>query len=105
MISTQQLNYFTAKGEISPYNHKHCQIAFGANVQANNEPHPTSTNALHSIDCIYLRPVSNIQGGHKMMDLHTRRVITKRRIMETPLTELMLEGLKLDANSFANKII
>jgi hypothetical protein len=60
LISTQQLNYFPAKGGISPYfspyailtgrpldYEKHCQIPFGAYVQANNEPNPTNTNAPH----------------------------------------------------------
>jgi hypothetical protein len=75
MICTQQLNYFPAKGGIFPYYSphviltgtatdasKHCQIPFGAYVQANHEPNPTSTNAPRTIDCIYLRPFTNTQG-------------------------------------------
>jgi hypothetical protein len=58
ITSTEKLNYFPAKGGISPYYSphviltgraidysKHCQIPFGAYVQANNESYPTNTNA------------------------------------------------------------
>jgi hypothetical protein len=107
MICTQQLNYFPVKGGISPYYsphviltgkaidyNKHCQIPFGAYVQANNEPNPTNTNAPRTIDCIYLRPFPNIQGGHELMDLKTGRVITRRRVTEIPVTELVIQAVE-----------
>jgi hypothetical protein len=107
MISTQQLNCFPAKGGISPYfspyailtgrpldYEKHCQIPFGAYVQANNEPNPTNTNA-PTIDCIYFRPFANIQGGgHELMDLKPGRVITRRRVTEVPVTELVIQAVE-----------
>jgi hypothetical protein len=49
---------------------KHCQIPFGAYVQANDEPSPLNTPHAHTLDAIYLRPMSNIQGGHELMNLH-----------------------------------
>jgi hypothetical protein len=89
MISTERLNYFPTKGGVSPYFSphviltgrsldftKHCKFPFGAYVQANNEPQPTNTNAPRTIDCIYLRPFPNLQGGHEVMDLRSGRVIT-----------------------------
>lgn len=107
MISTEQLNYFPAKGGISPYfspytiltgktidYNKHCQMSFGAYVQANNEPSPTNTNAPRTIDCIYLRPFPNSQGGHELMDLRSGRVITRRRITEIPVTELVIQAVE-----------
>jgi hypothetical protein len=106
MISTHQLNYFPAKGGISPYfsphailtgrpldYEKHCQIPFGAYVQANNEPNPTNTNA-PTIDCIYLRPFPNLQGGHDLINLKTGRVITRRRVTEFPVTELVIQAVE-----------
>ena len=83
MVCTHQLNLFPAKGGISPYlsphvlvggqnldYEKHCQIPFGAYIQANQENNPKNTNAPRTIDAIYLRPVPhNIQGGHELMDL------------------------------------
>ena len=107
LISTEQLNMFPAKGGISPYYsphviltgkvidyNKHCQVPFGAYVQANNEPSPTNTNAPRTIDCIYLRPFPNLQGGHELMDLRSGRVITRRRITEVPVTELVIQAVE-----------
>ncbi len=34
---------------------KHCQYAFGTYIQAHNEPDPSTTNAPHTLDCIYLQ--------------------------------------------------
>ena len=84
MISAEQLNYFPAKGGISahfsPYAiikrrsidyAKHLRYGFGSYVQAFNENNPTNTNAPRTLDCIYLRPNSNRQGGHIVMDIAT----------------------------------
>jgi hypothetical protein len=105
MICTQQLNYFPAKGGISPYYSphviltgkpldyiKHCQLPFGFYVQANHEPHPTYKNAPRTIDCIYLRSFPNIQGGHELMNLRTGRVISRHRIVE--VTELVIQAVE-----------
>jgi hypothetical protein len=56
MVSTHQLNLFPAKGGVSAYlssytimtgrnldYNKHCQVPFGAYVQANQENKPTNT--------------------------------------------------------------
>ncbi len=69
MVATHPLNMFPAKGGISPYYsprvllggqdidfNKHCQVPFGAYVQANQENDPKNTNAPRTIDAIYLRP-------------------------------------------------
>jgi hypothetical protein len=74
MVSTEQLNLFPAKGGVSAYLSPHVilsgrdfdyakQYPFGAYVQANNDPKPTNTNAPRTLDCIYLRPARNKQGG------------------------------------------
>jgi len=107
MVSTDQLNFFPAKGGISPYFsphviltgralefNKHCQYPFGAYVQANNDASPTNTNAPRTIDCIYLRPFPNLQGGHELMDLRSGRVITRRRITEIPVTDLVIQAVE-----------
>jgi hypothetical protein len=91
MVCTHQLNLFPAKGGISPYlsphvlvggrnvdYDKHCQVPFGAYVQANNENKPTNTNAPRTLDAIYLRPAQNIQGGHELMDLNSGALITRQ---------------------------
>jgi hypothetical protein len=107
MVSTQQLNLFPAKGGVSAYLSphmimtgrnldytKHCQVPFGTYVQANQENLPTNTLAPRTIDAIYLRPMSNLQGGHELMNLHTGQVITRNRIWERPLTDLVIQTVE-----------
>ena len=107
MVSTQQLNLFPAKGGISQYfsphvimtgknldYNKHCQIPFGAYVQANQENTPTNTNAPRTIDAIYLRPLDNKQGGHELMNLQTGMVITRNRVWEQPVTDLVIKAVE-----------
>jgi hypothetical protein len=107
IISTDCLNYLPAKGGISPYYsphviltqrpldlQKHCKFPFGPYVQANNEPNPTNTNAPRTIDCIYLRPFPNLQGGHDVMDLRSGRVITRRNLKDLPVTDLVIQAVE-----------
>jgi hypothetical protein len=82
MVCTHQLNLFLAKGGVSAYLSphvimtgrnldftKHCQVPFGAHVQANQKNDPTNTQAPRTIDAIYLRPITNKQGGHELINL------------------------------------
>jgi len=107
MVCTQQLNMFPAKGGVSPYlsphmiltgrsfdYNKHCKIPFGAYVQANNQNQPTNTNAPRTIDCIYLRPTNNKQGGHKMMDITTGRVITHSKVTKIPISYVVIGAVE-----------
>ena len=74
---------------------KHCQIPFGAYVQANQENDPKNTNAPRTIDCIYLRPVTqNIQGGHELMDLNSGRMITCQRVWEISVTDVVIQAVE-----------
>jgi hypothetical protein len=103
MVSTHQLNLFPAKGGVFAYLsphvlltgrnldfEKHCQVSFGAYVQANQENDPTNTQAPRTIDTIYLRPMMNKQGGHELMNLQTGMMITRNTIWEQPLTDLVI---------------
>ena len=112
MIAAEQLNMFPAKGGISshysPYMilngkvldfNKHCLVPFGAYVQANNQPNPTNTNAPRTIDCIYLRPTTNRQGGHELMDLNSGRLITRNSVTELPVTELVIRAVEAMAEA------
>ena len=108
MVSTHQLNFFPAKGGVSAYLSPHvlvggqnldyenyCQVPFGAYVQANQENDPKNTNAPRTIDAIYLRPVpSNIQGGHELMDLNSGRLITRPRVWEIPITDIVIKAVE-----------
>ena len=107
MVVTQQLNLFPVKGGISEYYSphvilggapldykKHCQIAFGASVQACNQNDPTNTNAPRMIDAIYLRPLQNAQGGHELMDLNSGRYITRHFVTEIPVTQNVINAVE-----------
>jgi hypothetical protein len=107
MVSTHQLNLFPAKGGVSAYLsphvilkgsnldfEKHCQVPFGAYVQANQENDPTNTLAPRTIDAIYLHPMTSIQGGHEMMNLQTGKVITQNTVWKRPVTDLVIRAIE-----------
>jgi hypothetical protein len=112
MVCTHQLNLFPAKGGVSAYlgPHmlmtgrnldfvKHWQVPFvGAYIQANQENDPTNTQAPRTIDAIYLRPMNNIQGGHESMNLQTGLVITRNKIWEQPISDLMIRAVETMAS-------
>jgi len=104
---TDKLNWVPAKGGLSPYYsphviltsrpidyNKHCQYAFGAYVQASNEPDPSNTNAPRTIDAIYLCPLQGKQEGHELMDLQTGKLITRRRVTEVPVTPVVIKAVE-----------
>ena len=89
MESARKLNLFPAKGGISAYYspqtilthevlnyNKHCTKPFGMYVQASQENDPTNMNVERMLDAIYLKPNTNKQSSHILMDLHTGEAIT-----------------------------
>ena len=103
MLVTDQLNYFPAKGGASKYfsphvllkkmdldYEKHCKIPFGSYVIANHEHDPKNTPATRGIDCIYLRPLNNKQGGHYLMHLSTGKLITRQTVTVVPITDSVI---------------
>lgn len=66
---------------------KHCSCITGEHVQANDEPSPSNTNAPLMLDCIYLRPTNNQQGGHQLLNLATNRVINRRHLIRLPISK------------------
>lgn len=102
--SAKKLNFFPAKYGVSPYysprmilhqRHldfaKHCQYAFGAYVQAHEEPNPSNTNAPRTLDCIYLRYNDNLQGGHQLLHLPTNSLITRGTVTPVPITPAIIK--------------
>ena len=58
------------------------------------ENDPMNTQAPRMIDAIYLRPMTNEQGGHELMNLATGNVIKKNKIWEMPATELVIKAVE-----------
>ena len=86
--AARKLNFFPAKYGVSKYysprmimHHqnldyeKHCKFSFGTYVQAHDEPQPSNTQQARTLDCIYLRPAANAQGGHECFHIPTNRTI------------------------------
>jgi hypothetical protein len=107
VVCTNQLNMIPAKGGILDYlsphviltgknidYNKHCQVPFGAYVQCNNKNNPTNSNAPQTLDAIYLRPTTNLQGGHKVMNLATGQVLTRPQVCEIPVTPVVIKAVE-----------
>jgi hypothetical protein len=60
-------------------------------VQAHEEPTHTNTNAPRSLDCIYLRPMDNAQGGHELLHLQTNKVAKRRNLTKIPITPSIIK--------------
>ena len=106
MMCTEKLNLLPDKGGVSKYLiphaiviksdldlQKRCQVPFLDFVQANQEKDPADTNAPQTIDAIYLRPMSNKQGGHNFINLATVEIIIRNRVWEQPITDLVVKAL------------
>ena len=102
----KKLNCFPVKVGISPYcspqtivyqktfdYNKHFTIPFGAFFQANNDSNQTNSNALWTIDGIYLLALSQIQEGHEIFDPRSHKVITRPNIIEIPIPKEMMKRI------------
>ena len=100
--SNHCLRIVPAKGgiseDLSPYTimtHRHVdyetdlKYSFGSYVGANEDGDNTMKDRI--LDCIYLRPTRNLQGGHEVMDLRTGRVITRPRVWLLPMTQRVID--------------
>jgi hypothetical protein len=107
MRVTHLLNIFPAKSRISSYfspytilsgkyidYEKELSIPFGAYDQRSTEPKPNITNAPRTLDCIYLGPIRNKQSGHKLMDLSTGKLITRRQVIDLPMTDIVIRAVE-----------
>ena len=87
--AARKLNYFPAKHGISKHYsprmimhqenlnfNRHCKYVLGEYVQAHEDSQKKNNNLPRTLDCLYLRPTGNHQGGHELLHLHTNKVIT-----------------------------
>jgi len=105
--AAKKLNFFPAKGGISPYYSprmlvdqraldysKHCKYSTGAYILAHNEPNPSNTQVSRALDCIYLRYSDSHQGGHELLHLPTNQRITHRYVTPIPITPAILRQVE-----------
>ena len=108
MEVTKKLNYFPPKGGVSTYYsprmilhqsnlnyNTHFKFEFGQFVQATDDnPITKNTPQSRTIDCIYLRNTPTQQGGHQLLDLTTRRLITRHALTTVPITHLVISRVE-----------
>ena len=106
-IATKCLNWFPAKGGVSPYYsphvimhvtppdyENHFQILFGAYVQVSYEPQPSNTPFGRTIYTIYLEPMGNKQEGHILMNLNTGEEVPQHgKITELPVNYVVTKAV------------
>jgi hypothetical protein len=110
--STHKLNFFPPANGISPYYSprdilsrqrldykKHCSIPQFSYVQAYEETNPKNSQQARSLDCIYLRPASNIQGGHVVYHLATKSPIRRHKVTIIPITTSVIEAVERQAKA------
>lgn len=105
---TRKLNFFPSKHGCSAYyspreilhgkklNYEHeCKIPQLSYVLVHDEPTPTNSMKPRALDGIYVRPISNAQGGHEILHLATNEVIVRRNVTVVPITEAVIQAVEL----------
>ena len=103
-FSTFWINCFPPKGgvsdHLSPRNlmtgtqldyQKHCQLPFGAYVQAHEEPSPSNGMQARTVGAICLGPTGNAQGSYKFLNLRTGKLIKRRKWTELPMPDEVIK--------------
>ena len=67
----------------------HLSHSSGEYVQAPQET--TNTPAPRMLDCIYLSPAYNTQGGHILFDLHTKSLIVRHYVISIPIPPSIID--------------
>jgi hypothetical protein len=70
------------------------QYHLGHKCRPTNETNQTNSNASQTIDAIYLRPVSSMQGDHELYDLNSGRVIKRARVTQIPVTDVEIKAIE-----------
>ena len=66
-------------------------------MEAHYGPAPTNTQALHTLDCLYLRYADSHQGKHELLHLQMNKVIMRRKLTPIPVTPHVIRQVHLIA--------
>ena len=102
--SAKKLNYFPSKNGVSKHYSprmilhqenldfdRHCLHVLGEFVQSHEDEVIKNNNKPRALDCLYLRPTANHQGGHELLHLATNKVITRKRVTPVPITPAVIK--------------
>ena len=70
---------------------RHCKYVLGEYVQAHEDETIKNNNAPRSLDCLYLRPTANHQGGHELLHLQTNQPITRSVVTPVSITPSVIK--------------
>ena len=74
---------------------KHLKYSFGAYGIASHENKPNKNDPRQrDLDTIYLRPLSDLQGGHEVLHLATGRVINRPKFTPVIMTEMVIKRVE-----------
>ena len=74
---------------------KHCSVPFGSYIQATlNDATKKNTNQARTLDCVYLRPLRDSSGGHELLHLASKKVITRQEAKPIPVPESIIESVE-----------
>ena len=63
-------------------------------VQTKKVNDQKNTNCPRKIGGIYVSPAPNVQGGHQIMDLCKRKLITRKKLVEIPITDVVINAVE-----------
>ena len=69
---------------------KKLKHSLGEYVQANHVHNIKNNNLPRSVDTIYLRSIDSEQGGHKVLDLSTGKVIRRSKVIPCNMTKVVI---------------
>ncbi|CAJ1945755.1 unnamed protein product [Cylindrotheca closterium] len=105
----QTSNFYPSKGGISAYYSPHMILLrrqvdyskeFVAELGSYVHGYGHDTRSDHrscTIEAIYLGPADNMQKGHKLYDLNTKREVTRPQIMVLPITDQVIKLIEAHA--------
>ena len=73
---------------------KHYWVEFGAYVHVSQVNYSKNKNRPITLDGIYLCPVPNLQGGYKIIDLRTGKLITRPKLFEIPIIDFVINSVE-----------
>ena len=110
--SASKLNYFPVQGGIIGYSprgvlalpqidyNQHLKIPIGTYCQVHHSPKRTNTNALRTLDCLYLRTKCNqLTPTHEFLHLATNKVITRAHFTPLPMPQTVIDRVHAIAAS------
>ena len=73
---------------------KHFSVSQFSYVQAHDAPKLENTQQARTIDCIYIQPIYNQQGGHYLYNLSTHDYINRQYVTVILMTTAVIEAVE-----------